>query len=75
MYAQRLGVKIDELFVSQTNTGEEPLEIVEVVVRSSAVEIIVVDSVAALVPQDEIVLLRLAYFENSSAGICKCLAI
>ncbi|MDR4151315.1 DNA recombination/repair protein RecA, partial [Bacillus thuringiensis] len=50
VYAEKLGVNIDELFVSQPNTGEEALEIAEALVRSSAVEIIVVDSVAALVP-------------------------
>ncbi|MEQ3563459.1 recombinase RecA [Bacillus thuringiensis] len=55
VYAEKLGVNIDELFVSQPNTGEEALEIAEALVRSSAVEIIVcVDSVAALVPQAEI---------------------
>ncbi|MEJ9263609.1 recombinase RecA, partial [Bacillus thuringiensis] len=53
-YAEKLGVNIDELFVSQPNTGEEALERAEALVRSSAVEIIVVDSVAALVPQAEI---------------------
>jgi recombination protein RecA len=53
-YAQRIGVNIDELLVSQPDTGEQALEIVEVLVRSGAVDIVVVDSVAALVPKAEI---------------------
>lgn len=54
IYAQKLGVNIDELLVSQPDTGEEALEIVESLVRSNAVDLIVVDSVAALVPKAEI---------------------
>jgi len=53
-YAKRLGVNIDELLVSQPDTGEQALEIAEALVRSSAVDIVVIDSVAALVPQAEI---------------------
>ncbi|WP_289846581.1 recombinase RecA [Treponema phagedenis] len=53
-YAQALGVNIDELWVSQPDTGEQALEIAESLVRSGAVDIIVVDSVAALTPQAEI---------------------
>ena len=53
-YARRLGVDIDNLLVSQPDTGEQALDIVETLVRSGAVDIIVVDSVAALVPQAEI---------------------
>src|SRR5437016_6414143 len=53
-YAQKLGVKIEGLLVSQPDTGEEALEIAEILVRSGAVDIIVVDSVAALVPKAEI---------------------
>ncbi|MEE8440081.1 MAG: recombinase RecA [Spirochaetia bacterium] len=53
-YARNLGVDIDELWVSQPDTGEQALEITESLVRSGAVEIIVVDSVAALTPQAEI---------------------
>jgi recombination protein RecA len=53
-YAQKLGVNIDELLLSQPDTGEQALEIAEALVRSGAVEIIVVDSVAALVPKAEI---------------------
>ncbi len=53
-YASKLGVKTDELLVSQPDTGEEALEIVEALVRSGAVDIIVIDSVAALVPKAEI---------------------
>uniref|UniRef100_UPI001021D8C2 recombinase RecA n=1 Tax=Bacillus albus TaxID=2026189 RepID=UPI001021D8C2 len=54
VYAQKLGVNIDEVLVSQPNTGEEALEVAEEVVRTGAVEIVVIDSVAALVPQAEI---------------------
>ncbi len=53
-YAKNLGVNIDELYVSQPNTGEDALEITEALVRSGAVDIVVVDSVAALVPRAEI---------------------
>jgi len=53
-YAKALGVDIDNLYVSQPNTGEEALEIAEALVRSGAIDIIVVDSVAALVPKAEI---------------------
>jgi recombination protein RecA len=53
-YAQRLGVDIGKLLVSQPDTGEQALEIVETLVRSGAVDLVVVDSVAALVPQAEI---------------------
>ena len=54
LYAQKLGVNIDELYVSQPDTGEQALEIAEALVRSGAVDIIVIDSVAALVPKAEI---------------------
>ncbi|MER3481060.1 MAG: recombinase RecA [Meiothermus sp.] len=54
IYAKSLGVNIDELLVSQPDTGEQALEIVELLTRSGAVDVIVVDSVAALVPQAEI---------------------
>lgn len=54
VYAQKLGVDINELLLSQPDTGEQGLEIAEALVRSGAVEIIVVDSVAALVPKAEI---------------------
>lgn len=54
MYARKLGVNIDELLLSQPDTGEQALEIAEALVRSGAVEIIVIDSVAALVPKAEI---------------------
>jgi recombination protein RecA len=53
-YAARLGVDIDALLVSQPDTGEEALEILETLVRSAAVDVVVVDSVAALVPRAEI---------------------
>lgn len=53
-YAERLGVNIDELLLSQPDTGEQALEICEALVRSGAVDIVVVDSVAALVPKAEI---------------------
>jgi recombination protein RecA len=54
IYARNLGVNVDELWVSQPDTGEQALEIAESLVRSGAVDIIVVDSVAALTPQAEI---------------------
>jgi recombination protein RecA len=53
-YAEKIGVKLDKLLVSQPDNGEQALEIVETLVRSNAVDIIIVDSVAALVPQAEI---------------------
>ncbi|OIK11077.1 recombinase RecA [Bacillus sp. MUM 116] len=53
-YAQKLGVNIDELLLSQPDTGEQALEIAEALVRSGAVDMIVIDSVAALVPKAEI---------------------
>ena len=53
-YARKLGVKLDDLLVSQPDTGEQALEIVETLVRSNAVEVVVIDSVAALVPRAEI---------------------
>ena len=54
MYAEKLGVNLDDLLVSQPDTGEQALEITDMLVRSSAVDIIVVDSVAALTPKAEI---------------------
>ena len=53
-YSQRLGVKIDQLLISQPDNGEQALEIVESLVRSGKIDVIVVDSVAALTPKDEI---------------------
>ena len=53
-YARRLGVDVDNLLVSQPDTGEQALEITEVLIRSNAVDVVVVDSVAALVPRAEI---------------------
>jgi recombination protein RecA len=53
-YARRLGVKTDDLLISQPDTGEQALEIAEVLVRSGAIDVLVVDSVAALVPRAEI---------------------
>ena len=54
VYAKNLGVNLDELYVSQPDTGEQALDITEALVRSSAVDIIVIDSVAALTPKAEI---------------------
>lgn len=54
VYAKKLGVNIDELYISQPDDGEQALEIAEAMVRSSAIDIVVVDSVAALVPRSEI---------------------
>jgi recombination protein RecA len=53
-YASRIGVNIDDLIVSQPDTGEQALEITEALVRSGAVDVVVIDSVAALVPKAEI---------------------
>ena len=53
-YAQKLGVKVDELLISQPDTGEQALEIADMLVRSGGVDVLVVDSVAALVPRAEI---------------------
>ncbi len=54
VYAQKLGVNVDDLLVSQPDTGEQALEIVDMLVRSSAVDVVVIDSVAALTPKAEI---------------------
>ncbi|MBT9138891.1 MAG: Protein RecA [Dehalococcoidia bacterium] len=54
LYAKKLGVNIDELLVSQPDTGEQALEIAESLVRSSAIDVLVIDSVAALVPKAEL---------------------
>jgi recombination protein RecA len=54
VYAKKLGVDIDELIVSQPDTGEQALEIVDTLVRSNAIDVLVIDSVAALVPRAEI---------------------
>ncbi|MFA5133467.1 MAG: recombinase RecA [Patescibacteria group bacterium] len=53
-YAKRIGVQVDKLYISQPDTGEQALEIVETLVRSNAIDVIVVDSVAALTPKAEI---------------------
>lgn len=54
LYASKLGVNIDDLLISQPDTGEQALEIAEALVRSGAVDVVVVDSVAALVPKNEL---------------------
>src|SRR5207245_10970712 len=53
-WAKRLGVKLEDLLVSQPDTGEQALEICELLVRSNAVDVIVIDSVAALIPRAEL---------------------
>src|SRR5215208_4547252 len=53
-YAQKLGIDLENLLVSQPDNGEQALEIVEVLIRSNSVDVVVVDSVAALVPKAEI---------------------
>ncbi len=53
-YAKKIGVKVDELLISQPDTGEQALEIVESLVRSGKLDVVVIDSVAALTPKDEI---------------------
>ena len=54
VYARKLGVNIDELLISQPDTGEQALEICDTLVRSGAVDVLVIDSVAALVPRSEL---------------------
>jgi recombination protein RecA len=54
MYAKNLGVKIDELILSQPDSGEQALEIAELLIKSGAIDLLVIDSVAALVPQAEL---------------------
>ena len=54
VYAKNIGVDIDELYISQPDSGDQALEIAETMARSGAIDIIVVDSVAALVPRQEI---------------------
>src|SRR6201746_746810 len=54
IYARKLGVKVDDLLISQPDTGEQALEIADTLVRSGAVDVLVVDSVAALVPRAEL---------------------
>ena len=54
VYARKLGVRVDDLYVSQPDTGEQALEITEALVRSGALDVVVIDSVAALVPKAEI---------------------
>ena len=53
-YARKLGVDVETLLISQPDTGEQALEICEILVRSGAVDVVVIDSVAALVPKAEI---------------------
>lgn len=53
-YAKRLGVNVDELILSQPDSGEQAMEIVEILIKSQSVDLVVVDSVAALVPQAEL---------------------
>ena len=53
-YAKKLGVNLDDLLISQPDTGEQALEIVDTLVRSGAVDVLVIDSVAALVPRAEL---------------------
>ncbi len=53
-YAARLGVKVDELLISQPDHGEQALDIADMLVRSGAVDLVVIDSVAALIPQSEL---------------------
>lgn len=54
VYAKNIGVKVDELYISQPDSGEQALEIAETLIRSGAVDVLVIDSVAALVPKQEI---------------------
>src|SRR5690606_28351628 len=54
VYAKRLGVKVEDLLISQPDTGEQALEITDTLVRSGAIDVLVVDSVAALTPKAEL---------------------
>src|SRR5204863_4805112 len=54
IYAKKLGVNVDDLLISQPDTGEQALEIADTLVRSGAIDVLVVDSVAALVPRAEL---------------------
>ena len=54
IYAEKLGVNVDELLVSQPDTGEQALEVADIMVASGGIDILVIDSVAALVPKAEI---------------------
>ena len=53
-YAEKLGVNVDELLLSQPDTGEQALEVADMLVRSNSVDLVIIDSVAALVPRAEI---------------------
>ena len=64
IYAEHLGVQLDDLYVSQPDNGEQALDITEALVRSGAMEIIVVDSVAALGPKAETPVLRPPHAES-----------
>ena len=54
IYAKKLGVKVEDVFISQPDTGEQALEICETLVRSGGIDVVIIDSVAALVPKAEI---------------------
>ena len=71
-YAEKLGVNVEELLVSQPDTGEQALEITDMLVRSGAVDVIVVDSVAALVPTAEIEGQRSALWHTQADGGTPC---
>ena len=65
IYAQKIGININDLYVSQPDTGEQALEITETLVRSGAVDVLIVDSIAALVPRSEIE----GNMDDSSMGV------
>ncbi len=67
VYAKNIGVDIDNLYISQPDNGEQALEIAETMVRSGAIDIVVVDSVAALVPKAEIE----GDMGDSHVGLCR----
>ena len=67
-YAKKLGVKIEDLLISQPDTGEQALEVTEALVRSGAVDIVVIDSVAALVPKAEIEAIWETHFRDCRQG-------
>jgi protein RecA len=70
-YAKRIGVKLSELLISQPDTGEQALEIVESLVRSNSVDIIVVDSVAALTPKDEMRVIWVKHKWENKRALCR----
>lgn len=70
VYAKNIGVNIDELYISQPDCGEQALEITELLVRSGAIDIVVVDSVAALVPKRRLMERWAMFIWDYKQGLC-----